>query len=131
MQPSAELQRSQQHAVNGEGEAVAEEDRERPARGRRRRNDRTFAQPEPQAQVPEHQPQTQQEIAEPPVEDVAVEQPEPQNRRQRLGPAMKRPVQENDRSEEHTSELQSLMRRSYAGYCFKHNQTTSNSKCAN
>src|SRR3546814_18496062 len=70
MQPSAELQRSQQHAVNGEGEAVAEEDRERPARGRRRRNDRTFAQPEPQAQVPEHQPQTQQEIAEPPVEDV-------------------------------------------------------------
>src|SRR3546814_1214605 len=32
MQPSAELQRSPQPAVNGEGEAVAEEDRERPAR---------------------------------------------------------------------------------------------------
>src|SRR3546814_1557558 len=92
MQPSAELQRSQQHAVNGEGEAVAEEDRERPARGRRRRNDRTFAQPEPQAQVPEHQPQTQQEIAE--------------------------------RSEEHTSELQSLMRISYAVFCLKKKKKT-------
>src|SRR3546814_6789667 len=102
------------------------------ARGRRRRNDRTFAQPEPQAQVPEHQPQTQQEIAEPPVEDVAVEQPEQQNRRQRIGPAMKRPVQENDpaelhqqdqRSEEHTSELQSLMRISYAVFCLKKKKT--------
>src|SRR3546814_20534459 len=74
------------------------------ARGRRRRNDRTFAQPEPQAQVPEHQPQTQQEIAEPPVEDVAVEQPEQQTRRQRNGPAIKRPEQENDPAEPHQQE---------------------------
>src|SRR3546814_9179206 len=45
---------------------------------------------------------------------------------------LKRPVREDDlpdvlaRSEEHTSELQSLMRISYAVFCLKQQQTTNN-----
>src|SRR3546814_6966383 len=50
----------------------------------------------------------------------------------RDGPGKRRPRQEGPatileyRSEEHTSELQSLMRRSYAVFCLKTNTTTKN-----
>src|SRR3546814_3900854 len=40
-------------------------------------------------------------------------------RRRQERPALHRPVETADRSEEHTSELQSLMRISYAVFCLK------------
>src|SRR3546814_2451980 len=52
----------------------------------------------------------------------AVQQP---GARLGRGDAARGPVQQPDRSEEHTSELQSLMRISYAVFCLKKKKNTS------
>src|SRR3546814_3640495 len=49
-------------------------------------------------------------------------------RRHQLGAAGAERVAERDRSEEHTSELQSLMRISYAVFCLKKKKYTNNTK---
>src|SRR3546814_1710027 len=59
--------------------------------------------------------------------EPSLERPDP---RQRLNLALivERAFRRPDRSEEHTSELQSLMRTSYAGFCLKKQNTNKNTK---
>src|SRR3546814_9878111 len=49
--------------------------------------------------------------------------PQQQNR---FGSLLNQPLQEQTRSEEHTSELQSLMRNTYAVFCLKKTNTNNN-----